>query len=192
MCCSVLKCVAKRQSSIHWRIHAATHCNTLQRTTKHCNTFLEPRTQHVVEQQLQNTTTHCNTLQRTASQYNTLQHTATHCNTLQHTATDLSKPARNMSKSNHCSALQLTATHHITTATHCITLQYTATRYKTFVEARARHDGEQQLQHTTAHRNTVQHTATHCNTLQHTATYYNTGSFNSRSQKNQETNCNAH
>jgi len=92
-----------------------THCNTLQHTATHCNTWPI----------LQDTATHCNTGKSCCRCYawtwmvsfgvlqahcNTLQHTATHCNTLQHTAT-------------HCNTLQ-----HGHPRCNC--LQHTATQEK--------------------------------------------------------------
>ena len=47
-------------ASLYIARRQATHCNTLQHITTHCNMM-----QHA---------THCNTLQHTATQYNTLQH----------------------------------------------------------------------------------------------------------------------
>jgi len=62
--------------------HAATHCNTLQHTARHCNSKYIGYS---------HTAAHGNTLQHTAthgdSKYIGYSHTATHCHTLQHTAT---------------------------------------------------------------------------------------------------------
>jgi len=150
--------------------HAATHCNTLQRTA---------------------TATHCNTLQHTATHWNTLQHTATHCNTLQymqrgnaqtlqniaihwkdslqHTIINCNttKPKQNKTCKRKfwdilASALDMKSQQTLQhTATYCNTPQHTATHCST-------------LQHTAAHCITLQHTATHYSTLQHTATHHNT------------------
>ena len=146
-----------------YKIHFATHCNTMQRTVLRCK-------------KVQRIATRCNTLQHTlrsrapycwrshvvSSSYismhkkhtkkhhntlqNTLQRTSTHCNTLQHTAP-------------HCSTMRYIAAHYnalhrteTQTAEYCTTL----------------------LQYTASHGNTLQHTATRCSTLQHTAAHCNT------------------
>jgi len=150
--------------SIFWyvHLHPATHCNTLQRTSKYCNA-------------LQHTSKHCNTLR----------HTVTHCNTLQHKKIlwNLTKcqwcihvcgvgrvwsiPSRHAQwrKLEYCKIVQDTSTCHMLkwntlqrTATHCNTLQHTATYCNT-------------LQHTATHSNKLQHTTTQCNTLQHITPY---------------------
>ena len=70
-------------------VNTATHCNTLEHATRHCNNCTV----------LQYTAKHCNAATgnkfarwwifyswRTATHCQTLQHATTHCNTLQHTA----------------------------------------------------------------------------------------------------------
>jgi len=62
--------------------HTATHCNTLQHTTR-CNTHLLLL---LLAGRASDGETHCNSLQLTTTHCNSLQHSAMHCTTLQHTA----------------------------------------------------------------------------------------------------------
>ena len=94
---------------------AATHGNTLQHTTTHCNT---PHTLLDVLNELQKGSLCCNTLQYTAhcNTQNTL-HTKTHCKTQQHAATG---SGAGSTLTPRCNALQRTET-------LCNSLQHTAT-----------------------------------------------------------------
>jgi len=104
----------------HIEVHTATHCNTLQHTTKRTFFFLGAVFQHIMAFRASST--------RTASRY-TLQHTATHCNTLQNEYFFSWVRCFNISwnsgplqsaphRGTHCNTLQHTAT-------HCNTLQHT-------------------------------------------------------------------
>jgi len=166
----------------------ATHYDSLQHITTHCNTLKTLQYTAIHSKTQQHTATHCNTLHPLiynlhTTHSNTQQHTATHCNILQHTAT-------------HCNTLHPTESHYNTlqhtephcntphhTATHCDTLCiHSSTLYCSVLQRVAvcysvlQHpliNNPQSLQHTAAHCNTLQHTATHCYTLQQSTAHCN-------------------
>ena len=146
-----------------YKIHTATHCNTMQLTVLRCK-------------KVQRIATRCNTLQHTlrsrapycwrsyvvSSRCISIhkQHTTTHRNTPQHTL---------HRTSTHCNTLQHTAP-------HCSTMRYIAAHYNALhrTETQTAEYCTTLLQYTASHGNTLQHTATRCSTLQHTAAHCNT------------------
>ena len=80
-------------------VYTATHCNTLQHTSKHCRAedCREVTMQHnrYLTRCTPISSTHCDTLRHTATHCSTLQYTATQCNTMQHNPLSLHmQPAR--------------------------------------------------------------------------------------------------
>ena len=181
---------------------SATTCNTLRRTTSHCNTLQydcdQTRNFHTPTSCSNFTTTsasHCNSLECTITQKlqhksnhthvchkrtlpPRLQHIAAHCNSLQHTA-----PHFNRNGITHTCVILLlhncvynTLQH---TATHCNTLLHISTAMRSY--AHTSHANFNTMSAT--HRNTMQRIAIHCTTMQqerdhthlhHTPTYHTT------------------
>jgi len=97
---------ARRRGLFVYRLHTATHCNTLRTCSEGygCEVCVS------VVCAVHHTATHCNTLQ----------HTATHCNTLQHTANEWLK--------------NIDERWVFLSCTLCNTLHHSATHYKRAVE----------------------------------------------------------